>query len=393
MKIQMVPLDQIATNPWRDTELYPIDEEHVKELRQSIDDHEFFSSIKGRRVDGKVQIGCGHARIEAARKARLGSVPIFLADMDDDEMLRLMTDENALQAGANPGAVLNETVAVTRRLIDGLFDGTIVPPNVAKAFESKAGMERARSKLRNGTDAHLALGHNVIRAYLGQGNPDRAHRGERQIREAISALRQSGRYDDIIEAAMLKYAPPVNDAEPAKDTAVTKAKPAKPKRRLLDERCANLFDNEHQFHAFREAVTTPAAQKVIPVAKQYALAKEIMSTKDTPHGDSKFRKKVIGAPYIKKMVQVEVQDGMKAQREIDKEERERYLAEQREERIDAELYTAKASLRSLISAISKLIDLAEQFAGHPKLGGFSAKLDDLVRVIEQFSRKLKGGRK
>jgi hypothetical protein len=254
-------------------------------------------------------------------------------------------------------------------------------------------MERARSKLRNGTDAHLALGHNVIRTYLGQGNPDRAHRGERQIREAISALKQSGRYDDIIEAAMLKYAPPVNDAGPAKDTAVTKAKPAKPKRRLLDERCANLFDNEHQFHAFREAVTTPAAQKVIPVAKQYALAKEIMSAKDTPHGDSKFRKKVIGAPYIKKMVQVEVQDGMKAQREIDKEERERYLAEQREERIDAELYTAKASLRSLISAISKLIDLAEQFPGHPKFGGFSAKLDDLVRVIEQFSRKLKGGRK
>jgi hypothetical protein len=37
-------------------------------------------------------------------------------------MLRLMTDENATQAGANPGAVLNE-VAVTRRLIDGLFEG------------------------------------------------------------------------------------------------------------------------------------------------------------------------------------------------------------------------------------------------------------------------------
>jgi hypothetical protein len=50
---------------------------------------------------------------------------------------------------------------------------------------------------------------------------------------------------------------------------------SKPQTRILDERTASLFNNDHQFHAFREAVTTRAAQKVIPVDQQYALAKSI----------------------------------------------------------------------------------------------------------------------
>jgi predicted glycosyl hydrolase (DUF1957 family) len=97
----------------------------------------------------------------------------------------------------------------------------------------------------------------------------------------------------------------------------------------------------------------------------------------------------MGAPLIKKMVQARVQDYMQAQREIDKEERERYLAEQRESRVDNEIKSANSNLRGLLSAIAKLIDLAEQFPGHPKLGGFSARLDRLTDAIQQFSKKLK----
>jgi len=110
-------------------------------------------------------------RIAAARKAKLESVPIFIDDLDDDTMLRLMTDENALQSGENPGAVMNEVAAVTRRLIEGLLsEPDNCPVQIAKAFANKAAIEMARGKLRNGEDTHLTLGHNVIRAYLGQGN-------------------------------------------------------------------------------------------------------------------------------------------------------------------------------------------------------------------------------
>jgi hypothetical protein len=74
-------------------------------------------------------------------------------------MLRLMTDENATQAGNSPGAVMAETIAVTRRLIEGLLnEPDNCPVQIAKAFESKLAVDSARGKLRNGTNIHLVLG-------------------------------------------------------------------------------------------------------------------------------------------------------------------------------------------------------------------------------------------
>jgi hypothetical protein len=395
MKLHNVPLADIVWNPWRDKTLFPIDPDHVAGLRESIGTHGFFASLKGRRRNGKVELGCGHSRFEAARKAKLDTIPIFLDDIDDDGMLQLMTDENALQSGANPGAVMNEVAAVTRRLVGGLAEGTIVPPAVKRAFEDKGAIDRAIGKLRNGTDVHLAIGHYAIRRYLGHGNPDNAQRGERQVREAISALKQSGRYGEIVEETVCKYPPAVTTTKPAKKTEVAKIKEREPRKRILDERTANVFINDHQFHAFREAVTTTAAQKVIPVESQLTLAKQIMAEPKRVEGQpigGATNKKHIGAPQIKKSVQVAVEEGMKQQRAIDKEEREMYLREQREERIDAELHSARASLRSLISALLKLGDLATEFPEHSKIGGFADKLDELVASINQFSRKLRGGK-
>lgn len=393
MKLQHIPLDQIVWNPWKDKDRYPVDEEQITELRSSIKDHGFFSSLMGRRQDGKIELAFGHARLEAARKAREETVPIFIDEIDDDEMLALMTDENATQRGSNAGAVLNEVEAVTRRLIEGLLGGTIVPPEVKRAFEDKGAIDRACGRLRRGTDVHIALGHNVIRAYLGKGDPKNAKRGERQIREAISALKQSGRYDEIVNAELLKHPEPVTNKEPAKRAEIAKAVEPKKHQRILDERTASVFPNDHQFHAFREAITTQAAQQVIPVNQQLSLAKEIMSGAK-PVGEEGVKgastKKQIGAPYIKMMVQAKVQEGIKQQRQIDKEERDRYLREQTEEQIDAELYTANAAVRSLLSSIAKLDHLARKYPAHPKIGGFGAKLDRVADAITQFSKTLKG---
>jgi ParB/RepB/Spo0J family partition protein len=387
MKMQNVALSEIVPNPWRDKTLFPIDADHVAELRESIHDHGFFGGVKGRRRNGKVEIGCGHARIEAARKAKLESVPIFLDDLDDDAMLRLMVDENATQGGANPGAVMNEVAAVTRRLIEGLLEAGSSTIVHKQAYESKLAVEQAIGKLKRrlvDPDAIIPIGINVITRYLGQGDPERSHRGERSIREAISALKQAGRYDALIDDALRKHPQPAVANKPsAKGAAIAKTKQATPHRRLLDERTANVFPNDHQFHAFREAVTTRAAQQAIPIDQQYALAKSIMK----PLGAAP--KKQIGAPYIKKMVQAEVQEGLKKQRNINKQERDLYMSEQREARIEDELRNANTHLRGLVSCIAVLIDLAEQFPAHPKIGGFSARLDTLVGAIQQLSKKIK----
>jgi ParB-like chromosome segregation protein Spo0J len=391
MKLHDIPLNQIVPNPWRDEELYPVTDEQITILRNSIKDHGFFPGVVGRRQHGKIELACGHARFAAARKARLESIPVAIDDLDDDQMLRLMTDENATQRGGNAGAVMNEVAAVTRRLMEGLLEaqtlGTIVPRGIKNAFEGNA-LATAQGRLntrRVKGEGEIPIGHHTIRTYLGQGNPDNSHRPERAIREAMSALKDSGRYDDIIDEVFRKHPIPIDhNIKPAQKTEIAKTKQPKPKRRILDERTANLFPHDHQFHAFREAVTTQAAQKFIPVEKQLSLAKKI-----TTPIHSQFDKRQVGAPYIKRMVQAEVEDAAKKQRTIDKEERERFLAEQREERIDDELRNANASLRGLLSAIASMSDLARQFPGHPKLGGFSARLDTLVDAIKQFSKQLK----
>jgi ParB/Sulfiredoxin domain len=380
MKLHYVPLDQIVWNPWRDKKLFPIDADHVAGLRASIKEHGFFSSVKGRRRNGKVELGCGHARFEALKKAGEETMPIYIDDIDDDQMLALMTDENALQYGSNAGAIMNEVAAATRRVIEVLatFDPDNCPTQIRRAFENKTAMLQARGKLR-GNAPHLAFGSAIIHAYLGD------HRGERAVREAISALKQSGVYEEIVAEELSKHPEPVADKPAAKTTAIAKSERAASAPRLLDERTASVFENDYQFHTFRQAVTTPAGRKTIPVKEQLPLAKAIMESK--PEGGG--QRKRLTAGQIQRRVQHEIQTALKQQRDIDKEERERYLAEQRDAAIDDQLQHANGALRGMISAIARLIDLAEKYPNHPKLGGFSAKLDTLVAAIQQFSKKLK----
>jgi hypothetical protein len=377
MKLHYVPLDQIVWNPWRDKKLFPIDADHIAGLRASIKKHGFFETVKGRRRNGKVELGCGHARFEALKKSGEETMPIFIGDIDDDEMLALMTDENALQWGSNAGAIMNEVAAATRRVIGYLLSGPTIVGPVAKAFTNKAGMDQARVKLR-GNAPHLAFGADVIHVYLGE------NRGERAIREAIAALKQSGVYAEIVAEELSKYPEPVADKPAAKTTAIAKTERSATAPRLLDERTASVFENDYQFHTFRQAITTPVGRKMIAVKDQLPLAKAIMESK--PVGGPR---KHITAGQIQRHVQHQIQTAIKEQRNIDKEERERYLAEQRDATIEAQLQIANGALRGMISAIAKLIDLAEKYPNHPKLGGFSAKLDTLVAAIQQFSKKLK----
>jgi ParB/RepB/Spo0J family partition protein len=379
MKLHNVPLDQIVWNPWRDKKLFPIDADHVAGLRASIKEHGFFSSVKGRRRGGKVELGCGHARFEAAKRAGEETMPIFIDDIDDDQMLALMTDENALQYGSNAGAIMNEVAAATRRIIEGVLESSDnCPKIIARLFDGARGLENARGTLRKGNNPQRALGPDVIHAYLGD------HRGERAIREAIAALKQSGVYAEIVDEELSKHPEPVADKPAAKTTAVARAERPAPIPRLLDERTASVFENDYQFHTFRQAVTTPAGRKMIPVKEQLPLAKEIMESK--PEGGQRKR---ITAGQIQRRVQHEIQTALKQQRDIDKEERERYLAEQRDAAIKDQLLHANGALRAMLSAIARLIDLAEKNPNHPELGGFSAKLDTLVAAIQQFSKKLK----
>jgi cell division protein ZapA (FtsZ GTPase activity inhibitor) len=84
------------------------------------------------------------------------------------------------------------------------------------------------------------------------------------------------------------------------------------------------------------------------------------------------------------MVQHKVLEGLKQQREINKEEHDRYLAEQLDHQLDKLAQDGKAALRKLLGALFTLDQMAKKSPGitaHPRLGGFSMRLDDLAYSI------------
>jgi hypothetical protein len=206
-RVIAVPLDKIKLNPWRDTELFPIDRDHVEELKASIGRHGFFGGIKARERDGFFEIGCGAHRVEAARQAGLASIDISVGDMTDDEMINLMATENGTQHGSNAAAAMNDVAAVTQRLVDILLDPAMgdfreISQKYPGLFEGKQGFEQARGKLL----ARVAdpnkdggVGRDLVLRYLGG---ERSPLNEQKVRDAIATLKQSGRYDDIVDQAL-----------------------------------------------------------------------------------------------------------------------------------------------------------------------------------------------
>jgi hypothetical protein len=142
-----------------------------------------------------------------------------------------------------------------------------------------------------------------------------------------------------------------------------------------------VFKNDHQFHAFREAVTTEAARRFIPVDKQLELAKQIVA------GVSK---KQISAPRIKASVSGYVHDAARAQAKIDEEEKRRLYLEERGEEIKAEVKNAMAANRALVAAALRLLELWKECPGHPYFGNIDSDLGQLAEFIDgQFRKAIK----
>jgi ParB-like nuclease domain len=98
MSVQMIPLDDVLSNPYRQMTRYPFDESKITALLQSIDNSGFWDgSIQGRpspTEPGKVEIAFGHHRIEAARRRPMDAVGIVVADRSNALMLQMMANEN-----------------------------------------------------------------------------------------------------------------------------------------------------------------------------------------------------------------------------------------------------------------------------------------------------------
>src|SRR5258706_7699473 len=106
-----VRIDHLDANPFRHIDRYPIREDKITALMESINSTGFWDNMVGRAVGDRVQIAYGHHRREALRRSYSPGheVGIVVRDFDDDQMLKIMARENMEEWGSS-AVIEHETV-------------------------------------------------------------------------------------------------------------------------------------------------------------------------------------------------------------------------------------------------------------------------------------------
>jgi hypothetical protein len=131
-ELRRIAIGELRPNPFRRLDEYPIVREKVDALKRSIASTGFWGTIVGRPADdGRVEIAFGHHRLVSLRES-LGpeqEVEIIVRELTNEDMLRMMADENLEEWGSS-GWVEIETVRAT---IDAHGRGLISLPRIPDA--------------------------------------------------------------------------------------------------------------------------------------------------------------------------------------------------------------------------------------------------------------------
>ena len=125
-----IRIDQIDANPFRHIDRYPIREDKITALRESISTTGFWDNLVGREVNGRIQIAYGHHRREALLREYPADyeIGIVVREFNDDQMLQIMARENMEEWGSS-AAVEHETV---RAVVEAYGAGLISLPDPRK---------------------------------------------------------------------------------------------------------------------------------------------------------------------------------------------------------------------------------------------------------------------
>ena len=120
---KLVPISKIVSNPFRNMDRYPIDESKIESLMASMNRTGFWDNLVGRQKNGSVELGYGHHRwIAFERKfGKNSKMYIAIRDISNDDMMRMMADENANDYGGSAEIEI-ETI---RALVEAYARGDI----------------------------------------------------------------------------------------------------------------------------------------------------------------------------------------------------------------------------------------------------------------------------
>ena len=301
-------LNSVAPNPYRDFNLDPINDATVEKMKKSIETLDFWGGLAARRHGNGYQLVFGHHRLEALRSLGRKQADITIVNYDEDQMVKGMVAENALQRGGASSAHLDGVQAIIRRLAYIVLsqDNQKALVNLPELFENLAAVGQARSKLEKGDGIGRdlierfdnTLPHNSIKeALVALKASGHMHTTIKAVREQLEAEAEAARVNaERVQSAKKKAAAEKEaDEKEAAAQAAEIAEEATPDEVIYDAAVGTIFKRDSHNTAFREAVTSPMGREHIPVNRHLAMAAAIVQ-------DAETEKASINKAYIKAKV-------------------------------------------------------------------------------------------
>ena len=305
----LTAIENVKYNPYRDLNIYPIDDTQVDVLVKSLKALGQFASLPARVSDsGGYEIAAGHHRLEAMRKLGKKEVELSVDGYDEDQMVAIMSAENATQKGHNSASTNDAVAAAVRRLAEILLVPGADDREISRSLftSAKSASNARRTILDKGR-----LGRELIHEYFQLSRIDYE---EDEIGASMHALITSGALNSILEkvkqeaadAAELLEAARLKaeaDEKAAKDEKARKAaeKKRKEAEKAQEEKKAQLkrldetiekkeaegptlagtlgpyFKNTAQQEAFVKFVTDKENAHWFPVEEQEERAKQVVN--------------------------------------------------------------------------------------------------------------------
>jgi hypothetical protein len=371
MKIDITTL---KPNPFRDFDLYPLDDEQVQRLSQSINELGFFAGVSARKNGVGYELAAGHHRIEAARRSGLKEIEATVKSYDDQQMVQIMSMENLTQRGKNAAAVLDSVAAYTRLVTKQVLLGE---GTVSKILETagNGALEGTQAKVaQDGPGMPL-----LYRAINGFGREERGEKKdveiitETAISQTLAALKASGVMGKIVAKVYAeietiraerdaKAKAAAVDALAKAETEVEVERRRKEREAIkaqeemestYDMRCGNVFRLTSHEAAFREAVLTPNGRRFIALEQHLALAQHVRAQIDAiEHGT----RRDLGSVSIKQMVGDHITQAITAQQEIDAAEKQRLLSLSAVERVNGKWKQLAATVARVETFLSQIAE-------------------------------------
>lgn len=141
--------------------------------------------LRPKRVGFSMFSDSSTARV-AARRLKIKEIDLSVAKRSDDQMLRIMIQENATQRGHNAASTLDSVAAAMGQIIYLALSGEF-PGNLCNSLD---GLKKIQGRI----EAGLGIGDDLIHAFLPPNSLTPS-----EVREAVAIIKASDKHLDIIK--------------------------------------------------------------------------------------------------------------------------------------------------------------------------------------------------